>query len=117
MCESLSQPFDCWQCPDLDVCEKFEAKRIILYIIPYEIRPLGNKIDKLLEAKKIEKYIDRINYLLYLRKIENRLDHLLQLKKVDSNLDKMLLHTSKDYVEKLHNIMIKIKKEFKKIRK
>ena len=90
MCESQNQVYDCWQCPQLVECDSFEAKKRLLHVIPFEVRYLGFRLDKLLVAKKIEKYIERINYLSFLRKIERRLDHLLQLQDIDKRLDCLL---------------------------
>jgi len=111
MCESLSQVYNCWECPKLDTCEV--AKEIVEKIIPYELRQLGCKLDLFVQLRKVDVKLD---YLLKLRKTECRLDHLLQLKNIDQNLDRML-SKSKNYVEKLNGIMIKIKKEFNKIKR
>ncbi|HEY0087363.1 MAG TPA: hypothetical protein VGB37_00890 [Candidatus Lokiarchaeia archaeon] len=107
MCESLSQPYNCWECPELDTCEV--AKEIVEKIIPYELRRLGCKLDLYVQLRKVDVKLD---FLLKLRKTEKRLDHLLQLKKVGEKLDRML-SKSKNYVEKINNIFNRLKKEFK----
>jgi len=90
MCESQNQVYDCWQCPQLVECDSFEAKKRLLHVIPFEVRPIGYRLDEFLVANKLEKMIDRLNYLLQLRKIEKRIEHLNQLQAIDKRLDCLL---------------------------